>query len=85
MPSDILRTSSALLLSLQMEVEAILMSEPNWALKLVHALTSPGLAMFLLFLGLIGMYVEIKTPGVGVGGVVAAVASRLTPVLECLP
>jgi membrane-bound serine protease (ClpP class) len=48
--------------------------EPNWALKLVHALASPGLATFLLFLGLIGMYVELKTPGVGVGGVVAATA-----------
>jgi membrane-bound serine protease (ClpP class) len=27
-----------------------------------------------LFLGLIGMYIELKTPGVGVGGVVAATA-----------
>jgi membrane-bound serine protease (ClpP class) len=48
--------------------------EPNWALDLVQALASPGLATFLLFLGFIGMYVELKTPGVGVGGVVAAVA-----------
>jgi membrane-bound serine protease (ClpP class) len=48
--------------------------EANWALRLVHALASPGLATFLLFLGLIGMYVELKTPGVGVGGVVAAIA-----------
>jgi membrane-bound serine protease (ClpP class) len=48
--------------------------EPNWALDLVQALASPGLATFLLFLGFIGMYVELKTPGVGIGGVVAAVA-----------
>ncbi len=46
----------------------------NWALMLVQALGSPALATFLLFLGFIGMYVELKTPGVGVGGIVAAVA-----------
>ena len=51
--------------------------EPNWAMKLVHALASPGLATFLLMLGLVGMYVEMKTPGVGVGGVVAALAFLL--------
>jgi membrane-bound serine protease (ClpP class) len=55
-------------------VDDIPVVEPNWALKLVHALASPGLATFLLFLGLIGMYVELKTPGVGIGGVVAALA-----------
>ena len=51
--------------------------EPNWAMKLIHALASPGLATFLLMLGLVGMYIEMKTPGVGVGGVVAALAFLL--------
>jgi len=51
--------------------------EPNWAMKLVHALASPTLATFLLMLGLVGMYIEMKTPGVGVGGVVAALAFLL--------
>ncbi|MCC6493721.1 MAG: hypothetical protein IT424_11965 [Pirellulales bacterium] len=51
--------------------------EPNWALKLIHALASPGLAAFLLLLGLVGMYIELKTPGVGVGGVVAALSFML--------
>ncbi|HEX6962751.1 MAG TPA: hypothetical protein VF175_12850 [Lacipirellula sp.] len=55
-------------------IEEIPVVEANWALKLVHALASPGLATFLLFLGLIGMYIELKTPGVGIGGVVAALA-----------
>jgi membrane-bound ClpP family serine protease len=55
-------------------VDDIEMVEPNWALTLVRTLASPGLATFLLFLGFIGMYIEIKTPGVGIGGVVAAVA-----------
>jgi membrane-bound serine protease (ClpP class) len=48
--------------------------EANWALRLVHALASDSIATFLLLLGLIGMYIELKTPGVGVGGVVAAIA-----------
>jgi len=46
----------------------------NWALQLVQALGSPGLATFLLFLGFIGLYIELKTPGVGLGGIVAALA-----------
>ena len=55
-------------------VSQVAFVEPNWAMKLVHALASPGLATFLLMLGLVGMYIELKTPGVGVGGVVAATA-----------
>lgn len=49
----------------------------NWALALVQALASPGLATFLLFLGFIGLYIELKTPGVGLGGIVAALAFAL--------
>jgi membrane-bound serine protease (ClpP class) len=49
----------------------------DWALTLVQALATPALATFLLFLGFIGMYIELKTPGVGIGGVVAAVAFLL--------
>jgi membrane-bound serine protease (ClpP class) len=51
--------------------------EPDWALSIIQALASPGLASFLLFLGFIGIYIELKTPGVGIGGVVAAVAFLL--------
>lgn len=49
----------------------------DWALMLVQALATPALATFLLFLGFIGMYIELKTPGIGIGGVVAAVAFLL--------
>jgi membrane-bound ClpP family serine protease len=48
--------------------------KPNWALSLIQALATPALATFLLFVGFIGLWVEIKTPGVGVGGLVATVA-----------
>jgi membrane-bound serine protease (ClpP class) len=58
-------------------IERVETVEPNWALTLVHALASPGLATFLLFLGFIGMYIELKTPGVGVGGVISLLAFML--------
>lgn len=51
--------------------------EPSWALRLVQLLGSPSLGMFLLFLGFIGAYVELKTPGVGLGAAVALVSFAL--------
>jgi membrane-bound ClpP family serine protease len=50
---------------------------PNWALELVEALASPGLAALLLIVGVVGLYIEMHTPGVGIGGFVAAVAFLL--------
>jgi membrane-bound ClpP family serine protease len=50
---------------------------PNWALELVEALASPGLAIALLVIGIIGIYIELHTPGRGIGGFVAAVAFLL--------
>ncbi|HMO85055.1 MAG TPA: hypothetical protein PKC18_09075 [Lacipirellulaceae bacterium] len=58
-------------------IEDVETVRPDWALTLVQALASPGLATFLVFLGLVGLYIEIKTPGVGIGGVVAAIAFLL--------
>jgi membrane-bound serine protease (ClpP class) len=50
---------------------------PNWALELVEALGSPALTMVLIALGMIGIYVELQTPGVGIGGFVSALAFML--------
>ncbi|QDV72390.1 NfeD family protein [Botrimarina mediterranea] len=52
-------------------------SEPNWALELVEALASPGLAALLLVIGIVGIYIELHSPGVGIGGFVATVALLL--------
>jgi membrane-bound serine protease (ClpP class) len=57
--------------------EAPRTSEPNWALELVEALSSPGLAALLLVIGIVGIYIELHTPGVGLGGFVATVALLL--------
>ena len=52
----------------------IALSEPNWADELLDALASPGLAWILLLVGMAGLYIELKTPGIGFGGFVSMVA-----------
>jgi membrane-bound ClpP family serine protease len=52
-------------------------SEPNFALELIEALASPALAWMLIVLGLLGIYVELHTPGIGIGAFVSALAFLL--------
>lgn len=52
-------------------------AEPNWALELVEALASPGLAALLLIVGIVGLYIELNSPGLGIGGFIASVALLL--------
>ncbi|MGD9635828.1 MAG: NfeD family protein [Pirellulales bacterium] len=52
-------------------------AEPNWALELIEALSSPALTVFLIAIGFIGIYIELHSPGVGIGGFLAAVAFML--------
>ena len=52
-------------------------AEPNWALELIEALSSPALTVVLLVLGFVGIYVELHAPGTGVGGFVSALAFLL--------
>jgi membrane-bound serine protease (ClpP class) len=51
--------------------------EPGWAHTLIDALASPGAAALLLLIGMVGLYVELHSPGVGVGGFVALVCFLL--------
>ena len=48
--------------------------EPGWSDALVRTLTSPGISVLLVMFGMAGMYLELKTPGLGIGGFVAAVS-----------
>ena len=48
--------------------------ELNWAQRLVQAMAAPGFAALLIFIGLAGLYAEVRTPGVGIGGFIATVA-----------
>jgi membrane-bound ClpP family serine protease len=52
----------------------IAMAEPGWSDTLLEALASPSLAWLLLLIGGAGLYIELKTPGVGFGGFVSMVA-----------
>ena len=47
--------------------------ERGWARQLIDALNSPGVSLLLLFIGGAALYIELHTPGVGVGGFVGAV------------
>ncbi len=51
--------------------------EPGWADFLIRALASPGLAFILLLIGFFGLYIELHSPGVGVGAFVAVVCFLL--------
>ncbi|MCE5267422.1 MAG: hypothetical protein LLG00_06010 [Planctomycetaceae bacterium] len=51
--------------------------EPGWADVLIRALASPGLAVLLLMIGFAGLYIELHSPGVGVGAFVALVCFLL--------
>jgi hypothetical protein len=51
--------------------------EPGWADFLIEALASPSLAGLLLVIGFVAMYVELHAPGIGVGGLVAALCFLL--------
>jgi membrane-bound serine protease (ClpP class) len=47
-------------------------AEVNWAERIVRFLTHPMVAPLLLSLGMLGLFIEIKSPGLGVPGLVGA-------------
>jgi membrane-bound ClpP family serine protease len=51
--------------------------QPNMALEFIEALATPELAMILLMVGFAGIYIELRTPGVGAGAFIGAVALLL--------
>jgi len=51
--------------------------EVTWSLELAEALASPGITVLLLVIAFAGIYFELHTPGLGIGGFVAAVALLL--------
>ena len=51
--------------------------EVNWAEQVVRLLTNPVVSSLLLSVGLLGILVEIRTPGVGVPGLAGVVSLAL--------
>lgn len=54
--------------------EEVETAESGWADTLLDALASPAVAWILLLVGAAGLYLELHTPGIGLGGFVAMVA-----------
>ncbi len=50
---------------------------PNWAEKLVRFSTSAAVSSLLLGLGMLGLFVELRTPGFGAPGIVGLVCLSL--------
>jgi membrane-bound serine protease (ClpP class) len=55
----------------------VVRTELNWAERVVRFLTSPLVAPFLLSLGFLGLVIEVKSPGLGVPGMVGATSLGL--------
>ncbi|MCD4831320.1 MAG: hypothetical protein K8R02_05855 [Anaerohalosphaeraceae bacterium] len=51
----------------------ILRLEPNWSEQLVRKLNHPSVTSILFMIGLLGVYIEFKTPGLGLPGLVAVI------------
>ncbi len=51
--------------------------EPGWADVLIRGLGSPGMAVLLLLIGGAALYIEMHSPGVGIGAFVAALCFLL--------
>jgi len=49
----------------------------NWAEQVVRALTHPLVSSLLMSIGFIGLLIEIRTPGWGIGGTIALIALAL--------
>ncbi|MBI2826193.1 MAG: hypothetical protein HYX69_16050 [Planctomycetia bacterium] len=51
--------------------------EPNWAHVLIDALNSQGVSWLLLLIGGAALYAELQSPGIGLGGLIAAICFLL--------
>ena len=52
----------------------VVRTEISWAEKLARFLTSAGVRSLLLMVGLLGIYMEIRTPGIGLAGAAAGIS-----------
>lgn len=55
----------------------IIESRINWAERLVRMLTNPLVSSLLMMIGFLGLFIEFKTPGFGVGGTVGLICLGL--------
>lgn len=70
-------TLEEVLVKLGKENSAVMWIRLNWAENVVRFFTHPIVSSLLLSLGLLGLIIEIKTPGWGIGGTIALIALTL--------
>lgn len=51
--------------------------EPDWRVRLLAVITSPGIALILMMIGVYGLFFEFTNPGFGVPGVLGAICLLL--------
>jgi len=64
----------ALMVALGTPENAVVEMEVNWAERTVRFFTHPVVAPFLLSIGFLGLLVEIRTPGLGIAGLVGVLS-----------
>ncbi len=62
---------------LGLENSSAVVVESNWSEDVVRFLNNPIISSLLIMIGLVGMFIEIKTPGWGVAGTAAIIALAL--------
>ncbi len=55
----------------------IITPEINWAEQLVRFLTTPLNSLLLMMIGFLGLFIEFKTPGFGIGGTIGVICLGL--------
>ncbi|MCA9213099.1 MAG: hypothetical protein KDB27_08545 [Planctomycetales bacterium] len=50
---------------------------PNWAFQVVEVIARPEVAALLLVIGILSLYIELSSPGIGIGGFVGTVCFAL--------
>jgi membrane-bound serine protease (ClpP class) len=55
----------------------VIQAEINWAERVVRLLTNPIVSSLLMVVGFIGLFIEFKTPGFGLGGAVGIICLGL--------
>jgi membrane-bound serine protease (ClpP class) len=70
-------TLEALLTQLNVSPSSLRRIRTNWAESLVRVLTRPSISALLLFIGLLGLWGEILSPGFGVGGAIGVLSLGL--------
>ncbi len=68
---------SAMVLSLGVAQSEVVDQDVNWAELVVRFLSHPLVSPFLLSLGFLGLLVEVRTPGIGLAGLVGALSLGL--------